>query len=303
MIEYVYILITVLGIGLTFSISKLYQTKYSGVKALLTFSFWLAIGGFLFSFFVNGCKINFASITLWCSLIVAVTIGFDNVAGVVAFKYCKMSLYTTFIMAGGMVIPSVFGVLFLQETLSVWRILGIVAIIAALVIPVFEKTEEKTSKIGLLLCVAVFVCNGLNNVASKVHQTSANALTTQDFLIYMNVWYFLLSLAIALGYWAVKARKKSAEGISVEEKRPIDWKERVKPILLILLSSLIGSTGTSFNLLAAKTVDASLMYPLITGGGMAITALCGRIFFKEKITKLNAISLCVAVLGTVLFAF
>ena len=300
--EYVYILIAVLGIGGLFVMTKAYQTKCgNGAKALIGFSFWFAIGGFFFSFFANCCRIDFALVTFCLSLVVAIAIGFDNVAGVVALKYCKMSLYTTFIMAGGMVIPSFFGVLFLSETLSVWRISGIIAVIIALIVPVFEKTGERTSKIGLLLCVAVFVSNGLNNVASKIHQINETALTTQDFLIWINIWYFILAAAFSLIYFTIKKNGKGRETDNAE-KTPINLKAFLLPILWILLTSVVSATGQSFNLLAAKTADASLMYPLITGGGMVLSAVSGRIFFKEKITKLNAISLMIAVVGTVLFA-
>ena len=142
--EYLYVLITVLGIGGSFVLSKIYQTKCgNGVKELLVYSVWCAVGGFLFSFFANGCKIDFALTTLGLSFVVAITIGFDNIAGVAALKHCKMSLYTTFIMAGGMVVPSIIGVLFWRETMSIWRIIGLVAVTVALIVPVLEKTEEK----------------------------------------------------------------------------------------------------------------------------------------------------------------
>ena len=299
--EYLYVLFTVFGIGGLFVLTKVYQTKYgNGAKSLLTFSIWYGVGGFLFAFFVNGCKIDFALITLLLSFVVAATIGFDNVAGVVAFKYCKMSLYTTFIMAGGMVIPSVVGVVFLQETMSIWRILGLVAVMIALIVPVLEKTGEKTNKMGLLLCVAVFVSNGLNNVASKLHQINENALSTQDFLIWVNIWYFTIALIFVFAYWAIVSKKQKKE--TVIHEKPIEkWKKILLPILLVLITAIVSATGQFFNLFAAKTVDASLLYPLITGGSMVLTAICGRIFFKEKITKYNAISLCIAVVSTVLF--
>ena len=300
--EYLYILIAVSGIGGLFVLSKVYQTKYgNGPKALLAFSVWFAVGGFLFSFFVNECKIDFAYITLLLSLVVALTIGFDNVAGVIAFKYCKMSLYTTFILAGGMVIPSLIGVAFLNETMSVWRILGLITVIVALIIPVFEKTGERTKKIGLLLCVAVFVSNGFNNVASKLHQINTNALSTQDFLIWVNIWYFVLSLAFSIGYFLLNRNKKNEFQCTDSEKSSFDLKKMLIPILLILIIAVVNGVGQSFNLLAAKTVDASLLYPLITGGTMVLSAVCGRLFFKEKISKYNAISLIFAILGTILF--
>lgn len=301
--EYVYIAFAVLGIGGTFITSKIYQTKYmKGTKALLFFSFWLAIGGVLFAFFANGCKVRFAESTLWLSLIVSATIGFNNVAGVIAMKRCKMSLYTTFILAGGMVIPSLVGLLFWGETLSLWRTLGIVAILIALVIPTLEKTGEKTSLLGLVLCLATFISNGVNNVASKMHQTQTGALSTQDFLLWVGLWYVILSLIATLVYVLVKRTKKTQTQSRSTEKQPTHYKQTLLAIGLVLLTATISGGGQIFNLMAAKQVDASLMYPLITGGTMLLSAVCGAVFFREKITKFNAISLLIAAIGTILFA-
>ena len=303
--EYLYILIAVIGISGVFVTSKIYQRNYTkNFISLMIFSFFLALGGFAFSFIVNGFTIHFSTVTLIYALVVAIAIGFDNIAGVVALKYCKMSLYTTFILSGGMVIPSIAGMLFWGEPIVGWRIAGISTVLLALVVPAFEKSDKRTSKIGLLLCLGVFVCNGINNVFTKLHQLTPNALGTQDFLIWENLCNCASTLLITTAFVCITHTKKSSVPLQDErtnDKSTITLTRWLIPVSLILLTSLISGVGQTFNLMAAKTVPASLLYPLTTGGSMILSAVCGKIFFNEKISKWNAISLTLAALGTVLF--
>ena len=302
--EYLYILIAVLGISGVFLLKKVYQKKYTeGLNSLLLFSFWFAFGQGLFSFCINKFQIHYATITLICSLIVALTTGFNNIAGVAVMKYCKISLQTMFIMTGGMIIPSLFGVFFLHETLSVWRVIGMILLVAALIVPVFEKKELKTSKKGIIICLLMCIFNGINNIATKYHQLDLQALNTQDFLIWKNLWLILITLLLLMGYW-IKNSSKKRESISYErsaEKTDIVRKTVLLAIVLILITGLISGVGEYFNVLAAKTADATLLYPLTTGGCMVLSAVFGRLFFAEKITKYNAVSLVIAVIGTTLF--
>lgn len=302
--EYLYILIAVLGISGVFLLKKVYQKKYTeGLNSLLLFSFWFAFGQGLFSFCINKFQIHYATITLICSLIVALTTGFNNIAGVAVMKYCKISLQTMFIMTGGMVIPSLYGVFFLHETLSVWRVIGMILLVAALIVPVFEKKELKTSKKGIIICLLMCGFNGVNNIATKYHQLDLQALNTQDFLIWKNLWLILITLLLLMGYW-IKNSSKKRESISYErsaEKTDIVRKTVLLAIVLILITGLISGVGEYFNVLAAKTADATLLYPLTTGGCMVLSAVFGRLFFAEKITKYNAVSLVIAVIGTTLF--
>ena len=54
----------------------------------------------------------------------------------------SMSLYTLFLMSGGMTVPYIWGVLFLNEKLTIFRTLGLVAIIAAIIIAIVLPKEN-----------------------------------------------------------------------------------------------------------------------------------------------------------------
>lgn len=106
-------------------------------------------------------------------------------------------MYTLFLMAGGMVLPYVWGILFLREPFSRLRLIGLLAITAGVVLPNLE--QRKLGKRQLLLCLAVFVLNGFVSITSKMHQiNTASAISTTDFIIWQGLIKFVLAGAIFL---------------------------------------------------------------------------------------------------------
>ncbi len=79
-----------------------------------------------------------------------------------------MVLYTLFLMVGGMMVPYVWGLLFLGEPFALLRTLGLVLILGAVIL--FNSGSQKPSAKVLWMCAAVFFLNGGVSVLSKLHQ-------------------------------------------------------------------------------------------------------------------------------------
>lgn len=69
---------------------------------------------------------------------------------------------------------------------------------------------------------------------------------------------------------------------------------------LMLISAAVCGVSFVLQLIPAKYVSATVVYPFITGGSILFTALAGRIAVKEKITK-KAIGLALCFAGTCMF--
>ena len=61
--------------------------------------------------------------------------------------------------------------------------------------------------------------------------------------------------------------------------------------------------GISFflQLLGAVNLPATVLYPILTGGTMILSALSGVVLFRDKLTKNNVIGLIFCFVGTLLF--
>ncbi|HPE96240.1 MAG TPA: hypothetical protein PLT66_09265, partial [Bacillota bacterium] len=182
----VYIILAVFCVATSFTLNKLYQKKYcSDKKSLFIFTILMSLSGGLFFFCLNGFTIRFGGFTFVTALAVAVTVAFNNFTGLIIMKHCKMSLYMSFLMTGGMLIPFLYGVIFLDEKLTALRVIAMLMLLLALFMPVVEKGGEKASRLGIILCVCVFLSNGINSTVSKIHQISPQALGTNDFSFWL----------------------------------------------------------------------------------------------------------------------
>ena len=211
---------------------------------------------------------------------------------IVGFKIMEkgnMSLYTLFLMAGGMVVPYIWGVLFLDEEFTLLRTLGLIVITLSLVIS--NSGEKKPDKKQILLCIIVFLLNGLTSVSSKIHQINPVSLTvtsTYFTFIVMSVRAIISSIALLF------VRKKDSK---VQEA-----KTSLKSIFLImLLASLVNGFSSLLVFVGAVDLPATVLYPLITGGSVILSAFAGIIAFKEKLSARDFIGIAVCFFGTLLF--
>ena len=78
---------------------------------------------------------------------------------------------------------------------------------------------------------------------------------------------------------------------------------KMKSLLIISAIGAVMYTGNFLHLIAADSVPASVQFPMVSGGVIVLSALVSAIVFKEKLTKIEWISIVGAFLSTVLFAF
>ena len=75
-------------------------------------------------------------------LIALGTSGFGVIYSVLGFRVLKagnVAVYSTFFMSGGMLLPYLFGLVFLDETVTVLRVLGILLILGAVLLSTRSK--------------------------------------------------------------------------------------------------------------------------------------------------------------------
>ena len=199
LMNYSYLLLAVACITVQFSLTKTYQIHYVRSlgsllffplsQACLSVVFFLCLAGFQIKFGVFSFVMAFL-----CSLI-NVTI---MLLSILIVRLGKLSIYTLFLMLGGMLIPFLYGIVALGETVTTGRITGMIILSISLVIPFLKRSdglfdvkrngkECKTGFLYIFLCLCVFILNGCNGIVAKTHQINKAALNTDVFL----VWQFL----------------------------------------------------------------------------------------------------------------
>lgn len=306
MTGYILILLAVIGIAIQFSLTKLYQKRTTppglpAQEALLhSMQFSLPCSLIAGSFFLalNGFRLEFSLFSLGMAVLLSLIGICSSFLGIVVLSKGPISIYTLFMMLGGMLLPFLVSVFLWDESLSPFRIVGMVLLVAALFLPVLEQKSEKSSRVFFLLCGVIFLLNGATSVFSKTHQVSAGAVDVNSFLVLTNCCNVVLT-SIALLF--LRRRLVHAEKT---ERSEYGFKNGLWGNVLIVVGyAVISGCAYMFQLIGAVDLDASLLYPMVTGGTIVFSTLAGFLFFRERPGRWTVISTVVTLGATLLFLF
>lgn len=285
--NYLLVMIATVLLTFDFALQKKYQTiegtdliaglKFNAVNGLLTAVIFFAL---------SDLKIEFSLFSVILAFGMAL---FGMTYSILSFQILKssgMAIYSIFLMSGGMLLPYFYGVIFLGEMLNPIRIVGVVLILIAVVLS--NKTKYNIKVTVLPLCIAVFLLNGFVSILSKAHQINDtfSPISSTAFVMYSGIAKFLFSTAALL---FCRKQKQTAFFSS-------------KGTFLILFgSALIGGVSYTLQLIGARELPATVLYPIVTGGSIAFSALSGKIFFKEKLSFYQIIGIALCLAGTLLF--
>lgn len=276
-----------LMLAVDFALNKSWQ-RLCGSSAGAGFAFQLFTGLFkgLIFFILNGFRFEMTAFSVLMAVLMSLCGFCYFLIGQQILKEGQVMLYTLFLMLGGMCVPYVFGVLFLEEPLKITGAAGLIVITAALLLMNgFGRVSQKQ----FFLCTAVFFLNGFCSVISKLHQISkASTVSSAGFVVSVS-----LAAAVFGGL-----------GLVFSKRKPVLSKaQKGKGAAILSASSLIGGASYLLQLVAAKSVPASALYPLLSGGSIVFSAFAGRIFFGEKPSRKTVLASAVCLIGTILFIF
>jgi drug/metabolite transporter (DMT)-like permease len=201
-------------------------------------------------------------------------------------------------MSGGMAVPYVWGLIFLNESFSWLRTVGLALVLLAIALTAFGDKREKIALTDVLMCVVVFFLNGFVSVTSKLHQinTKYEAVGTTDFLLITTLFSLTSSIVIKIWY-AVKEKSE----VGAEKTKAKFDRSLLLPLLLVPLYSAIGGASSYLQLLGATNLPSSVLYPMITGGTVVLSGVFALICFGEKPSRREWIGMGLCLVGTCLF--
>lgn len=288
--SYIMIIIADILLAVDFAFQKKYQkTAGTSVKAGVSYNALLGVLSAVIFFVMNKFRIHITAFSLLMAVAFATLIMLYVFIGFKIMKKGNMALYTLFLMSGGMTVPFVWGVIFWQEVISLWRVAGLIFIIAAIILS--NTGAKKPDKNQMFLCILVFFMNGFASVIAKTHQLSdaSKLVTSSDFVILVNASKAVIC-SVALLFMGAKGKNTASE------KLPM------KPVVIIsALSAVAGGLSYYLQLIGAVSVPATVLYPLITGGTVILTSLTGMIVYKEKIAPMQWVGIGICLLGTLMF--
>lgn len=282
--SYIQLLISVILLAANFSFRRVYTKKAGDTfRASVYYSFFAAIICAVFFIALGGGKISLNPFTVLMASASAIMCLAYTALSFKIMEEDGLAVFTLFLMAGGMTVPYIFGIAFLHEEFSLLRTFGLVLIFASLltVNSGCGKINPKTAA----MCIAVFLLNGFVSVVSKLHQISLYAAAENDFIICTYIVQALMCLAAFP---------------LVRGKQPLPINSP-RCITAIIASALAGGISYLLQLVCAKSLPATVLYPAVTGGSVVLTSLCGIIIFKEKAHAKLLIGIGLCFMGTCMF--
>ena len=280
---YALIMLSVAMLGGCFALNDVYRKmRASNLLSSMESSCIGAVAALIILFIINGIKLEFTPFALIMSFFASINgIAFTYLS-FKALETTNLSLYSLFSMLGGMILPFAQGIIFYNEEFTVAKMVCVAFICAALAVTV----KKGNGKRGYIYYIGIFVLNGMSGVISKFYnelpfeKTSAAA-----YSMYSAAWTVVVSGIL----WILLANSKSynmprltlGAGAVAAAKGSVN---RVANFILVL---------------ALAHVDASVQYPMVTGGVMIMsTAIC--LFGKNKPSRREIVSVGLAFIGLLL---
>lgn len=288
MLYYALIFLSVAMFGGGFALQDVYRKKRGGgIKISMESAFIGGIAGFIVLLIINGFSFAFTAFTL----IMAVWSAVNGIAFTFftfkALDHINLSLFSLFSMLGGMVLPFFQGIFFYAEEMTIAKMVCIVFICLALGCTI-KKGEKKK---GLIFYLGIFILNGMAGAISKIFTTSEYPkVSAAGYSIWTCCFTIVLSgITLLLLFYTDKERN----GNKVLSKQVL-WQSYG-------IGALYGGVNKVANFLlviALAHVDASVQYPIVTGGTMIVsTLLC--CFGDKKPSKKEVTSVILAFIGMV----
>ena len=282
MLYYLLLIIATILFAFQFFFNQQFQRlRGNTLEASLTFSAYVHIVICFAMLCINGFRWHWSWFSAGMALIRAmmdITFGYCSIQ---ALACANLSVYSTFSMLGGMLIPFVYGVAFAGESLTVPKILCCLLISLALFLTV---QPGKHSRKSVFYYFAVFILNGLYGVVTALHQKLPElAVDSQSFSAMSSLFAVIIAVSISL----VKLKKF-----------PVLKKPEIK---FAGLFGIFCGTGNLLSMIALKYLNASVQFPIITGGTMVVsTLIC--LLRKETLTKRDILATVIAFGASVLIA-
>ena len=271
---------------LTLSVQSVFKKQFgqTGIKGDLTYSALVTAFALLVFLITSGKPVLSPEIIPYSLAFAAVYVG-GTVTSVLALRWGSLAI-TSLIMSYSLIIPTAYGLLFLNETAGVPQILGIVILLVSLFLVKGRDAYSQTKGFSVKWLIAVsisFVCNGLCSVIQKEQQRLFNGSYNGGFMI--------LALAVA-------AAVSFAAGFLAEGQ---NWKQLIRRgFPSAALCGLSNGVTNYLVLVIVASVSASLFFPVLSAGQLIFTFLISVFFYRERFSPKQLVGLVLGIAALVL---
>ena len=259
---------------------KEYNIKTNG--GAFTFLAGAALFAGLFFVISSGGKLSFTPDMLFYSVCFAIAYALAVIGSFLAIKTGPLS-FTSLISSYSLIIPTFYGIFFLNEKVSFSIIIGIILLLVSLALINAEKkeTERKITAKWILFVLIRFLGNGMCTVVQKMQQDAFSGSFKSEFMITA-----LLIVFIAFSLIAVFTEKKQLAR-SFKGSR---W---------FALRGLLNGLVNLLVMVLSARMNVSVMFPLISVGGLILTFVISWLIYRENFSSKQYLGFALGVLAVI----
>lgn len=240
-----------------------------------------------------GFKLEFSTFTLITAIVFGIVTMIHLSFQTLALKFGPYS-YTTVIISLSTIITALSGWAFWGEQLSLFKIIGLVFIVACFILAVDKKKDNKSANfIWFILCMVCLITSAGIGLTQKVHQSS-------DFRFELSGFLCLAFAISTIGSFVIGFILRVREN---KVLRASGQKVKLNVKFLIVCSIICGITlalNNVLNLYLSGAVDSAIMFPIANGVPFVMAVVLSFVLFKEKLDKRQTIGIIAGVISMVL---
>lgn len=269
---------------------KKFQNDTLGIDSSVNIYLFLnCILGMIFFASLAGWNVIPNIPTLVFSLIFAGNSIFSNIVNLLAIRKVNIANMAVFSGAGSIILPIFFGILFLKESVPLFKWLAVILLLIVIILPLFNKIGyKKTNLPGYIYCLLLFIDAGISTIVCKLYGLTPGVLNDNIFCFWTNVFIFPFAIILSL--------KSGGPGLLLSDMKEI----KPKTYFFGISSIVLGFSATLLSIRILKTVNIAAYTIINSSLSLIFTAFFSRVCFKEKITPQIVLSITLSVAAIIL---
>lgn len=271
---------TVIAISMQNIIKKFYNEKIKG--GAYTFVAVSVAAACLFFVFSSGFDLTFSTEFLGYSAGFAITYAIAVVFSFLAITSGPLSI-TALIFSYSLVLPTLYGMIFLGEEASVTLIIGLCLLAVSLFLINSRTGGGKITLKWVIYVLLAFVGNGVCTIVQNLQQREFPGLYKSEFMIAALVSVVVILIAPIL----------------ISERREFLPSMKRGGFIMVICGALNGAANLLVMLLVNR-MNASVLYPVMSAGGVLLTFFVSLFIYKERLAVKQYISFAFGIAAIVL---
>lgn len=281
-----YLLLTLAVVTATMQniISKLYNVKVKNDDNSYLFCSLSTFCAMLFFIATSGGNFDFDFSFIGYSLLFATSYSAATIGNYIALTCGPLSV-TTLVIQCSLVMPTIYGIVILNERLKIFGYLGILLLILSLFLVNFKSSADGEISPKWLFWVSLgFIGNGMCSTTQKMQQLKFDGAYKNEFMI--------VALAIGTAVMLFMSLKS--------ERVPQNLLKSVSTSFKYAFFRGISNGALNFLvIIMTSLLPTAILFPVILAGSTVLTFVISLAFFKERLTLLQFIGYILGIISII----